>query len=124
VVIPEEVRRELEAHAREALPAEACGVIVLQDGRAVRYERGRNRLDSAFRYELDVDPEVFFLEDEGYELAVFHTHPESKPWPSRTDIENIGLWEGRPYLIMRADTAELRAYVVAHSEVSELPLSS
>jgi proteasome lid subunit RPN8/RPN11 len=122
VVIPDEVRRDLEAHARDALPAEACGVLVLSDGVAVRYERGRNRLESAFRYELEVDPEVFFLEDEGYELAVFHTHPESKPWPSRTDIENIGLWEGRPYLIMRADTGELRAFLVEGGKISELPL--
>jgi proteasome lid subunit RPN8/RPN11 len=38
----------------------------------------------------------------GYELAVFHSHPETEPRPSRTDIENIGLWEGRPYLSLRA----------------------
>src|SRR5438093_7063718 len=92
VVIPGAVLRELEAHAREALPGEACGVLVLRDGVAERYERGRNRSTSDFRYELDIDPEVWFLEDDGYELAIFHSHPESAPRPSRTDIEHIGRW--------------------------------
>ena len=34
-----------------------------------------------------------------YELAVVHSHLSSPPRPSRTDVENIGLWEGKPYLI-------------------------
>jgi proteasome lid subunit RPN8/RPN11 len=110
VVIPDEVRRALEEHAREEAPNEACGLVLLRDGRAERYERGRNALGSPYRFELDVDPEVWFLEDEGYELAVFHSHPASPPRPSRTDVERIGLWEGRPYLILRLDTGELAAW--------------
>ena len=123
LVIPERLRAELREHAREALPAEACGVLLLRDGTAERYVRGRNRLDSPFRYELEVEPEVWFLEDEGYELAIFHSHPESEPRPSRTDIANIGLWEDRPYLIMRADTGELLGWRIAGGEVSPLSLS-
>ena len=75
VVIPAEVRAELEQHARDEAPNEACGLIVLRDGRAERYVRGRNPARSPYRFELDVDPETWFLEDEGYELAVFHSHP-------------------------------------------------
>jgi proteasome lid subunit RPN8/RPN11 len=124
VVIPAELVAELRAHAREALPAEACGVLLVRDGTAERYVRGRNRLESPFRYELEVDPEVWFMEDEGYELAVFHSHPESEPRPSRTDIANIGLWEGKPYLIMRADTGELRGWSIDGGEVQTLELDA
>ena len=54
------------------------------------------------------DPALIFeLEDEGYELAVFHSHPTGSAKPSRTDIANIGLWEGRPYLILSRPTGEL-----------------
>ena len=42
MVIPAEIRRELEAHAADDAPNEACGLVVLREGRAVRYERGRN----------------------------------------------------------------------------------
>ena len=119
-MIPPEIRAELAAHARDEAPNEACGLIVLQDGRAVRYVRGRNALASPYRFELDLDPETWFLEDEGYELAVFHSHPETEPRPSRTDLENIGLWEGRPYLILRADTGELRGWRISNGSVEPL----
>jgi proteasome lid subunit RPN8/RPN11 len=121
-MIPAEIRKQLAAHAREALPNEACGVVVLEGERAVRYVPGRNAVGSPYRYHLDVDPEVWFLEDDGYELAVFHSHPESPPRPSRTDVESIGLWEGRPYLILRADTGELGAWRISGGEISEEPL--
>jgi len=122
-VIPAELREELVAHAREALPYEACGVLVLDGERAVRYVRGRNAAESPYRYHLEIDPNVWFLEDEGLELAVFHSHPETEPRPSRTDIEAIGLWEGRPYVILRADTAELRAWRIDGGAVAEEPLA-
>jgi proteasome lid subunit RPN8/RPN11 len=110
VVIPAQIRRALEEHAREEAPNEACGLLLLRDGQAERYERGRNAVASPYRFELDIDPEVWFAEDDGYELAVFHSHPASPPRPSRTDVERIGLWEGRPYVILRLDTGELAAW--------------
>ena len=44
-MIPDEIRRELEQHAQDEAPNEACGLIVFEDGRAIRYERGRNAAD-------------------------------------------------------------------------------
>jgi [CysO sulfur-carrier protein]-S-L-cysteine hydrolase len=116
VVIPDATRRALEEHARREAPNEACGLVVLRDGRAERYVPGRNVSASPYRFELEVDPEVWFLEDEGYELAVFHSHPASPPRPSRTDVERIGLWEGRPYLILRLDTGELAAWRIRNGD--------
>jgi proteasome lid subunit RPN8/RPN11 len=113
VVIPPEVRAELVQHAESEQPNEACGLIVLREGAAERYVRGRNRAASPYRFELEVDPETWFLEDEGYELAVFHSHPSSPPRPSRTDLENVGLWEGRPYVILSLRTGELAAWTIA-----------
>jgi proteasome lid subunit RPN8/RPN11 len=112
VVIPAEVRRTLEEHARAESPNEACGLVLLRDGRAERYVAGRNAAASPYRFELDVEPEVWFLEDEGYELAVFHSHLSAPPRPSRTDVENIGLWEGRPYLILTVSSGELAAWSI------------
>jgi proteasome lid subunit RPN8/RPN11 len=122
VVIPAHVRRALRAHAEEEAPNECCGLIVLRDGRAERYVRGRNRLASPYRYELEIDPEVWFLEDEGYELAVFHSHPETEPVPSRTDRELAGLWSGKPFLIYGLAHDSLRAWRVSRDQVDELEL--
>jgi proteasome lid subunit RPN8/RPN11 len=120
VVIPAEIRRELAAHAQAEAPNEACGLIVLREGRAERYVRGRNTLESPYRFELEVDPETWFLEDEGFELAVFHSHPETAPRPSRTDIENVGLWAGKPYVIYSVARDELAGWTIGDGEAEPL----
>jgi proteasome lid subunit RPN8/RPN11 len=123
VVIDEAVRSALVQHSRAESPNEACGVVVLRDGLAERYEPGRNRAASPYRFELEVDPEIWFLEDDGYELAVFHSHVSAPARPSRTDVENIGLWEGRPYLILSLGTGELAAFRIEGGRISPERLS-
>jgi [CysO sulfur-carrier protein]-S-L-cysteine hydrolase len=112
----------MEQHAREEAPNEACGLLVLREGVAERYVPGRNRAASPYRFELDVDPATWFLEDEGAELAVFHSHLAAPPRPSRTDVENIGLWEGRPYLILSLGTGELAAWRIRDGRIEPLTL--
>ena len=123
MVISPAIRAELRAHAEEEAPNECCGVLVLRDGVAERYVRGRNALESPYRYELEIHPDVWFLEDDGYELAVFHSHPETEPRPSRTDRERSGLWAGRTFLIYGLKLDELRAWRVTRDDAEELPLS-
>ena len=117
-MIGEPIRAALVEHSRAESPNEACGVVVLRDGEAERYEPGRNRAASPYRFELEVDPEVWFLEDDGYELAVFHSHVSAPARPSRTDVENIGLWEGRPYLILSLGTGELAAFRIEDGQIA------
>jgi proteasome lid subunit RPN8/RPN11 len=123
VVVPDAIRDELRAHAAEEAPNECCGVLVFRKGVATRYVRGRNRLASPYRYELEIDPEVWFLEDEGYELAVFHSHPETEPVPSRTDRERAGLWAGKPFVIYGLRLDELKAWTIAREGFQPLPMS-
>jgi len=122
VVVPDTIRTELRAHAADEAPNECCGLLVFRDGVAERYEPGRNALASPYRYELEIDPSLWFLEDEGFELAVFHSHPETEPIPSRTDRELAGLWSGRPFLIYGLKLDELRAWRIARDGVEEIAL--
>jgi proteasome lid subunit RPN8/RPN11 len=124
VVVPGEIRQALVEHAQAELPNEACGLVLLRDGVAQRYVPGRNTAASPYRFELEVDPETWFLEDEGYELAVFHSHPSSPARPSRTDVENIGLWQGKPYLILSAASGDLAAFTIEGRRISSVPLTS
>jgi len=117
VVIPPAVRSALVGHAEAESPNEACGVVVFRDGQAERYIAGTNLSESPYRYELEVPADTWFLEDEGFELAVFHSHVSSPPRPSRTDVENIGLWEGKPYLILSLHTGELAGWRIADGRV-------
>ena len=105
-MIPESVRAELVAHAEAERPNEACGLVLVRDGVADRYEPGRNEAASPYRFALAFDnPEVWFAEDDGYELAVFHSHLSSPARPSRTDVENIGLGKAGPIWSCRSERA-------------------
>ena len=123
MVIPASIRAELEAHARAEEPNEACGLVAFRDGTAERYVPARNAAASPYRFELETEPENWFLEDDGYELAVFHSHVSAPPRPSRTDVEHIGLWEGRPYLILSLGTGELAAWEISDGQISPVSLS-
>ena len=124
MVVPDAIRAELAAHAREEAPNECCGLVLMRDGVAVEYLRGVNKLASPYRYELYIDPFVWSEIDEDVEQVVFHSHPETEPRPSRTDRELAGLWSGRPFLIYGVKLDELRAWRVARDEVEELPITS
>ena len=118
------LRRALEEHASAEVPNEACGLLALRDGVAERYVPCVNTAASPYRFDLRVpDPALIFeLEDDGLELAVFHSHPTGSAKPSRTDIANIGLWEGRPYLILSRPTGELLAWKIERGAAEPLPL--
>ncbi len=122
--MPAAVRRALEEHAQAEAPNEACGLIVFRDGVAEHYLPAVNEEASPYRFRLKPrDPGDFFLEDEGYELAVFHSHPTDSARPSRTDIANIGHWEGKLYLILSRPTGELAAWRILDGRVEELEVS-
>jgi [CysO sulfur-carrier protein]-S-L-cysteine hydrolase len=124
VVIPAAVRQELEQHARAEAPNEACGLLAFRDGVAERYLPGENELASPYRFRLKPgDPNDFYLEDEGYQVAVFHSHPNDSAEPSRTDLANIGLWTGQPYFILALETGELRGWRIENGRVDELELA-
>ena len=123
-MIPADVRAQLVAHAEREKPNEACGLLLLRDGRAERYEPGRNAAASPYRFELELEnPELWFAEDDGYELAVFHSHLSAPARPSRTDVENIGLWENKPYVILSVRSGDLAAFTINDGQITELAVN-
>jgi proteasome lid subunit RPN8/RPN11 len=124
VVITGEVREQLVAHSKREAPNEACGLVFLRNDRAERYEPGRNAASSPYRFELEFDdPNIWFAEDEGYELAVFHSHISAPARPSRTDVENIGLWAGKPYLVYSIGKDDLAAFRIEDGQIEELSVT-
>jgi len=125
VVIPDSVREEIAAHAREEDPNESCGLLLLDGNIAVEYIRGTNASPSPYRFELYIDPERWAdIGDSELDQAVVHSHLSSPPRPSRTDVENIGLWEGKPYLIYSVRQDDLAAWTIQDGQIAALQLTS
>ena len=117
-MIPAAVREALREHAEAEAPNEACGLIALRDGVAERYLPGENLDASPYRFRLKPgSPADLFLEDEGYELALFHSHVSSPARPSRTDVELADLWPDRAWVILSLASGELAAYRIRDGRV-------
>ncbi|MFL5944178.1 MAG: Mov34/MPN/PAD-1 family protein [Gaiellaceae bacterium] len=123
-MIPDDVRAALVEHSQREAPNEACGLVLLRDGCAERYEPGRNAAASPYRFELEFDdPHLWNAEDDGYELAVFHSHVSAPARPSRTDVENIGLWSGKPYLVYSLGHDDLAAFRIEDGRIEALSIA-
>jgi len=122
VVVPPAIRDAIAAHARDEAPNESCGLLLLDGDRAVEYVRAVNTAASPYRFALYLDP-LRWSEIE-LDQAVVHSHPSSPPRPSRTDVENVGLWEGRPYLIYSLRMDDLAAWTIAGGEIHPLDVTA
>jgi [CysO sulfur-carrier protein]-S-L-cysteine hydrolase len=118
--MPAAVREAIAVHARAEAPNESCGLLLLEGEQAVEYVPAVNKAASPYRFELYLDP-LQWSEIER-DQAVVHSHLSSPPRPSRTDVENIGQWEGRPYLIYCVRTDELAAWTISGGEIGSLDL--
>jgi len=120
VVVPAASRESIAAHARAEAPNESCGLLLVEGGRAMDYVPAVNKAASPYRFELYLDP-VRWSEIE-LDQAVVHSHLSSPPRPSRTDVENVGQWEGLPYLIYAVRTDDLAAWTITGGEIEPLEL--
>ena len=124
VVVPPEIRAEIVAHSQEEAPNEACGLLLIDGDQAVEYVRGTNKTPSPYRFELYLDPSVWAdIGDRDVDQGVVHSHLSSPPRPSRTDVENIGLWEGKPYLVYSIQQDDLAAFRIGDGQIQDLPLT-
>lgn len=115
---------ELIAHAREEAPNECCGWVRGADGLVEEVVRARNARSSPYGYELGFRDlmAVNELDDEGFEVGVYHSHPRSAAEPSQTDI-NLANYPHWTYLIISLeDEPVVRAWRIADGRVSEEPI--
>ena len=114
---------ELIAHAREDAPNECCGYLSARDGSVEAVFRADNPRKSPYGYELD-HRSLFAaneLDDEGFDVAIYHSHPRSPAVPSQTDI-NLATYPHWRYLIVSladGDAPEVRVWRIANGRVEE-----
>jgi proteasome lid subunit RPN8/RPN11 len=113
---------ELVAHAREDTPNECCGYLWASDGTVAGVKRGANGRNSPYGYELDHHSlfEANDLDDDGYQVGIYHSHPRSPAEPSQTDI-NLATYPHWLYVIVSLadDDAQIRAWRIADGRVEE-----
>ena len=119
--ISQEQWDELVAHARDEEPNECCGVITLSDGAVERVQRAGNERASPYGYSLDPKSllDAFNAAEDGYGVAIYHSHPRSPAEPSQTDI-NLAEYPEYLYVIVSlAGEPEVRAWWIRDGKVEE-----
>jgi len=109
------------AHAQADAPNECCGYMRLTDGRVDEITRSQNLRSSPYGYEID--PKSLLaaneLDDDGFGVAIYHSHPRSPAEPSQTDI-NLAVYPHWLYVIVSlAGEPQLRAWKIADGRVEE-----
>lgn len=138
--IPAAIRDAIVAHARAALPNEACGIIVgdrpaADGGVALRWVPLRNALASPVRYSIDPDDLLrLTIETDDADQAfwaIVHSHVASPARPSPTDLRESHYPDALYVLVSlaasEADPAtgleSLRAWRIVDGGVHEVTLS-
>jgi [CysO sulfur-carrier protein]-S-L-cysteine hydrolase len=130
--LPDALRKELLAHARESAPLECCGLLAGFVADDVGVVSVCYPIENAARSstEYATDPRGMFgafrsMRERGIELlAIYHSHPASEPVPSRRDIEQNTYGESVVHLIVSLARAEpeVRAWWLAESGYREAEL--
>jgi proteasome lid subunit RPN8/RPN11 len=115
---------DLVAHAQEEAPNECCGYARLRDGTVEEVFRGHNERQSPYGFVMDGRSLLAAneLDDEGFEVAVYHSHPRSAPVPSEQD-RNVAMYPHWLNLIVSLDgEPQVRAWWIRDRDVEEEPV--
>ncbi len=128
LVVPDQIRAAVLAHADFCRPEEACGLLAVDGSGALRMAYSLTNVErSASRFTVDPDEHfraLLHAERHGWEVAgSFHSHPSSAAVPSRTDVA-ASLSPDWVHLIAGVGPGgpELRAWKVSHGLAVELPI--
>lgn len=119
--------RILVERAWSDFPYEVCGLLGLRaDGGIVHFPI-TNAERSLTYYAMDGKEllrAMRTIEDEGWGLAIYHSHTHTEAYPSRTDVE-LAAYPDAIHLIVSLqdrDTPQLRAFRIVEGRISEVPL--
>jgi proteasome lid subunit RPN8/RPN11 len=114
---------EIFDHAREEAPNECCGFASAKEGRVQEVFRAENIRHSPYGFEFGFEAlrAANDLEDDGFDVVTYHSHPRSEPEPSVQDV-NVAQYPEWLYVIVslrNEDDPEIRAWRIVDSDVSE-----
>lgn len=130
LVIRADLVEAIVAHARRDHPEEACGVLAGADG-SDRPERhipmlNAERSPTFYRFDSAEQLKVWRAMERADEvpIVIYHSHPSSEAYPSRTDIDLAAEPDAHYVLVSTRDPHrdELRSYRIVNGVVSEEPV--
>jgi proteasome lid subunit RPN8/RPN11 len=126
VRIQKNVLQAIIHHAQAEAPRECCGLLSGEADVITRHQAMRNILSSRVRYEMDSRELFAFFKDlrvaQRAHLGIYHSHPASHAYPSRTDIDESFYPDCAYFIVSLKDPAnpQVRAFRIVDGSVEEL----
>lgn len=129
LVLPRKLVNQVLTHAQQHEHSESCGLISAVNGRPAHYYAVKNiAADPSIRFEMAPEQQIAAMKhmrEHGEDLfAIVHSHPESPPLPSATDIREAGYPEAY-YIIVSLNTTgvlEMRGFTQADENMQPVEL--
>ena len=128
IKISESLRKNLELHANEQNPYEACAILLgnkdekIWDATEIFLTENIEKSEINFTVSNEQLLEGYKMaEEKGLDVVgIFHSHPKSLPSPSNTDMKFM---KGNPipWIIYSGLTKEMKAYLL-DSEIIQIPI--
>lgn len=89
--IPKSIYQKMIEHAKKEWPLECCGILSGKDKTVEKAYELRNAEESSTRYSMSPQDQLKVFEEMEKEsmkmIAVYHSHPDTIPFPSETDVK-------------------------------------
>jgi [CysO sulfur-carrier protein]-S-L-cysteine hydrolase len=117
----------LVEHSWSDFPYEVCGLLGIRPDGSIAHYPVDNAERSMTYYVME--PKQLLramreIEDEGWGLAIYHSHTHSQAYPSETD-KRLAAYPEATYLIVTLqdrDAPDIRAFTISDTEVTERPV--
>ena len=123
--ITETVRAAMTEHARQALPAECCGLLSGTDGRITDCHPLRNVADKPETRYFATPEELFaamrrIREANQQLLGIYHSHPRTPAYPSASDVEMPFYPEAVYFIISLEPQLDVRAFRIEGARIASV----
>lgn len=129
LVLPRKLVNKILTHAQQHEHTESCGLISAFAGNPAHYYAVKNiAAEPSIRFEMEPAQQIAAMKhmrehDEAL-MAIVHSHPESPPVPSATDMEESG-YPHVYYIIVSLNTRgvlEMRGYRIDNDNMKAVDL--
>jgi proteasome lid subunit RPN8/RPN11 len=125
-MLPAAVRQAIRTHADDAYPNECCGLLVGRGRQVLFAVRMQNMANTPQRYRVDDRAHIALRKSlRAFRppldiVGVYHSHPDGRPEPSRTDLAEAHYAEWVYVIVARG---RLRAFRIAACRARQLAIT-
>lgn len=128
LIIPDKIFEEMLEHCRKGYPNESCGILAGTGNQISKIYKMTNSKNSPELYVMDSKEQFAVMKDireHGLAmLAIFHSHPDAKAYPSQTDVR-LAFYDDAVYVIISLTEKEpvVKAFLITEGAIEEVVLT-